>query len=324
MTRKAVACFVFDGCQGLDVFGPLDVFAEANAILTNGTGYDICTVATSHRPVVASNGVRIAPDIGLEDAERSFDTVIVAGGPDVPFVVPDEPVLSWLRIMAGRSRRCCSICTGAFLLGHAGLLEGRTATTHWQHADRFRAMFPGTDLDADRIYARDGNLVTSAGVTAGIDLTLALVREDHGADIALRVAKRLLVIAQRQGGQSQFSPLLAPLPADGSPISRVVDHIHRHLNRRLENGALAEIACMSVRNFGRYFVKEIGITPAQYVERHRVEMAKSQLEATSMTIKQICFDCGFGSTENMRLSFLRNIKTTPARYREQFRFDRAL
>lgn len=323
MNRKSIACLIFDGFQSLDVFGPLDVFTEANALLAADDGYDICVVAGSLAPVTASNGVRIAPDRTFDAALEAFHTVIVAGGPDVPFDAPSPAMLSWLQTASTMSRRCCSICTGAFILGHAGLLAGRTATTHWQHAERFRVTFPETTLDPDRIYARDGKLVTSAGVTAGIDLTLALVREDHGAEIALKVAKRLLVIAQRQGGQSQFSPLLTPLPAESSPIAKAINFIHGHLNRRLENGVLAEVACMSVRNFGRAFQKEMGITPAQYVERQRIELAKSQLETSGKTIKQICFDCGFGSAENMRMAFLRNINNTPARYREQFSFEKS-
>ncbi len=226
---------------------------------------------------------------------------------------------AWLRDWATRADRYGSICTGAFAVGRAGLLDGRVATTHWQNAPRLAAAFPKARIEQDRIYLRDGPLVTSAGVTAGIDLALALVAEDHGAAVALSCARRLVVAAQRQGGQSQFSPFLLPPSAPGSPLARVQAYVMQHPAEAFPVERLAGIAGTSARSIARLFTSELGVTPHEFVESVRIDHARNLLEATDLALKAIAFDCGFGSTEQMRLVFQRRLGLTPARYRESFR-----
>lgn len=315
---KAIACLIFPNFQSLDVCGPLDVFAECNALLGPGEGYRIYTIAENRNAVTASNGLKIYPDYTINDHHPNFDTVIIAGGPHVPTCFDDESVLNWLPRIMANVRRCCSICTGAFILGQAGLLEGLQATTHWLHTNRFRELFPNTKLLPDRIYVRSGKIFTSAGVTAGIDLSLALARDDYGAELALKVAKRLLVVAHRQGGQSQFSPLLTPLLSEDSALQQAIDYIHKNISHRMNAAELAAAAHMSKRSFNRDFFKQIGITPTDYIERYRVEIAKIRLESSGKKIKEIAYDCGFGSTENMRLAFVRRVCLSPSHYRHVF------
>jgi transcriptional regulator GlxA family with amidase domain len=215
MAIQAVAIAIHDGVQALDVAGPVDVFNEANTYLPDKDRYKTVLVAASHEPLRASNGMRLLADLAFDEADGGFDIVLVAGGPALPSGQPDAALLSWIRCAPTLARVYGSICTGAFVLGHAGLLDGRRATTHWQNAQQLAECFPNASVEPDAIYVRDGSLITSAGVTAGIDLSLALVAERHGPKIAVAVAKRLVVVAQRQGGQSQFSPYLAVPPRPG-------------------------------------------------------------------------------------------------------------
>ena len=318
MTRKQVAFVIHDGVQALDVAGPLDVFAEANAFLSGGTGYYCSLVAASTAPVRASNGMPLAAHLSFAEATQPFDTVLVAGGPALPEGPADDAMSAWLRRAAASARRYGSICTGTFALGHAGLLDGRIVTTHWQNTTRLAAMFPSARIQQDRIHTRDGRLVTSAGVTAGIDLALALVTEDYGAAVSLLCAKRLVVVAQRQGGQSQFSPLLLP-PADpATPLGRVQAYVMEHLGEKLTVERLATIAGISTRGIARSFVEQLGVTPHGYVESVRLDHARNLLEATDLALKAIAFECGFGNPEQMRAAFQRRLGLSPLRYRESF------
>jgi transcriptional regulator GlxA family with amidase domain len=237
---KEIALVIHNGVQALDVVGPLDVFAEADAMLPIGHGYRCVLVASSLEPVRASNGMVLMPDLSFAQAARDFHTVLVAGGPALPDAGADESLSVWLRRWAVRAKRHGSVCTGAFALGHAGLLDGRVVTTHWQNAPKLAALFPHARVEHDHIHARDGALVTSAGVTAAIDLALALVAEDHGQALALACAKRLVVVAQRQGGQSQFSPLLTPLTDPETPVGRVQAWVIGHLREPMPVRRLAE------------------------------------------------------------------------------------
>jgi transcriptional regulator GlxA family with amidase domain len=319
MGRHSVAIVIHDGVQALDVAGPLDVFAEANGFLAPDRGYEIFVVGREAKAMRASNGLTMMPDLDLVAAARLFATVLIAGGPALPDAEPDAAMSAWLREWGTRAQRYGSICTGAFALGHAGLLDGRVATTHWQNAGHLAAKFPAARIEHDRIYLRDGSLVTSAGVTAGIDLALALVAEDHGAAVALACAKRLVVVAQRQGGQSQFSPFLLPPSRDGSPLAKIQAYVMEHLRETLVVDRLAEIAGASVRSVARIFATELGITPHEFVERARIDYARNLLEATDLALKAVSYECGFGSAENMRLVFKRRLGLTPARYRENFK-----
>jgi transcriptional regulator GlxA family with amidase domain len=317
--KRAIAIIIHDGVQALDVAGPLDVFAEANGFLPAQAGYDGVLVASDRRSILASNGMPLAAHLTFAEAERRFHTVLVAGGPALPDAPEDRATSQWLSRWGVLADRYGSICTGAFSLGHAGLLDGRTVTTHWQNAAKLAAMFPAARVDDDRIHARDGALVTSAGVTAGIDLALALVAEDHGDALALACAKRLVVVTQRQGGQSQFSPLLVSRGDADTPIGRVHAYVVAHLKEALPVERLAEVAGVSVRTVARQFVKELGQTPHDFVERVRLDQARNLLEATDLALKAVAFDCGFASPEQMRAAFQRRLGLSPLRYRESFR-----
>lgn len=319
MARHSVAIVIHEGVQALDVAGPLDVFAEANSFVTPQDGYDITVIAEEKRPLRASNGLALTADLDFGEAAIRFDTALVAGGPSLPDRPRDRAMNGWLNDWGTRAGRYGSICTGAFALGHAGLLDGRAATTHWQNAARLAAMFPLARIEHDRIYLRDGPLVTSAGVTAGIDLALALVAEDHGPAVALSCAKRLVVVAQRQGGQSQFSPHLVPLAAPDSPLARVQAYVRENLKDPLHVDRLAEIAGISPRSLARLFTTEMGITPHEFVERARVDYARNLLEATGLALKMLAYECGFGGAEQMRVVFQRRLGISPAMYRSNFR-----
>jgi transcriptional regulator GlxA family with amidase domain len=317
--NRQVAIVIHEGVQALDVAGPLDVFSEANGFLADGEGYGITVIGREARPMRASNGLVLTPEMDLADAASLFGTVLIAGGPGLP-EAPEDPAISrWLGDWGIKAGRYGSICTAAFVLGQAGLLDGRAATTHWQQAARLASMFPKARVDPDRIYLRDGPLMTSAGVTAGIDLALALVAEDHGATIALSCARRLVVAAQRQGGQSQFSPFLLPQATPGSPLAKVQRHVMDHPAEAFSVERLAEIAGTSPRSIARLFTSELAVTPHEFVESVRIDHARNLLEATDLALKAIAYDCGFGSAEQMRLVFQRRLGLSPARYRDSFK-----
>ncbi|CAH2922516.1 MAG: Transcriptional regulator, AraC family [uncultured Paraburkholderia sp.] len=313
-----VAIAIFPGVQALDVAGPVDVFSEANRFVSPGARYEVTLLSADHAPLRASNGITLVADDLFARAREPFDLALVAGAlPEGE--PPAAPLLDWLIKVALQCGRYGSICTGAFALGHAGLLDGRHVTTHWQHAAQLAAQFPKAHVDYDRIYLRDGQLVTSAGVTAGIDLSLALVAEDHGAHIALAVAKRLVVFAQRQGGQSQFSPYLTAPADETSPVVKVQAHVMERIHESFTVKELADVASMSARHFARVFVQETGVTPHEFVERARVDVARKLLESTSAALKAIAYDCGFGTADRMRIVFVKRIGVTPMQYRERFR-----
>ncbi|WP_062643314.1 GlxA family transcriptional regulator [Caballeronia arationis] len=316
---RTVAIAVFPGVQALDVAGPLDVFAEANGFVSATSGYEITLVGPEECTVRTSNGTRLVADLSFPEARACYDIALVAGGPNLPFDEPDPHLCAWLVDVASRCYRYGSICTGAFALGNAGLLNGRDVTTHWQNAKRLAERFPLARVDLDRIYMRDGNLVTSAGVTAGIDVALALVAEDHGPHVALAVAKRLVVFAQRRGGQSQFSPYLS-VPADeSSPVAKVQPYVMEHIGERLSVAQLALVAGMSERHFARAFGQLAQMTPREFVERARVDAARSALESSDRPLKTVAYECGFGTADRMRLVFMRRLGVSPNDYRLSFR-----
>jgi transcriptional regulator GlxA family with amidase domain len=316
---KTLALVLFPGVQSLDVSGPMDVFAEANAFLPARQRYRLLTIGTAPSPIRASNGQQLVADLALSEAATDYDIVLVAGGPQLAQQATDPALSAWLRKVAKRVPRYGSICTGAYLLGRAGLLDGKRATTHWADADTLAAEFPLAQIAHDRIHVRDGGLLTSAGVTAGIDLALALVAEDHGQAVALAAAKRLLVLAQRQGGQSQFSPYLADAGAPDALASMIQRHVMDNLAESLSVENLAGVAGMSNRNFARQFVKEMGVTPAEFVQRIRVDAARNLLEGSELALKTIAYRCGFGSAARMRLVFAQRFGVTPSQYRASFR-----
>ncbi|GAB7547571.1 GlxA family transcriptional regulator [Cupriavidus sp. 8B] len=316
---QTVAIAIFPGVQALDVAGPVDVFAEANRFLAPQDHYEVALLGATAGTLRASNGMKLVVDETFERAAPRFSLALVAGGPALAEAAPDPRLAHWLAAVAAHCDRYGSICTGAFALGHAGLLDGRHVTTHWQHAQQLAEQFPKAHVDFDRIYLRDDRLVTSAGVTAGIDLSLALVAQDHGPRVALAVAKRLVVFAQRQGGQSQFSPYLSAPADDASPVAKVQAHVMAHIRERYAVRQLAEVAGMSARNFARVFVQETGVTPHEFIERARVDAARQLLESSGAALKAVAWDCGFGTAERMRIVFAKRLGVTPMQYRERFR-----
>jgi transcriptional regulator GlxA family with amidase domain len=319
MPVQRIGIVIQEGVQALDVAGPVDVFAETNAYIPAADRYETVLIGPHRAPLRASNNMQIVPDLSLEEASGPYDVLLVAGSRELPYAAPDPQLVAWLRQAPERAGLYGSICTGAFALGHAGLLDGHRVTTHWQVAQKLAARFPAVLVEPDRIYVREGRLVTSAGVTAGIDLALALVGQQHGPGVAVAVAKRLVVVAQRQGGQSQFSPYLTA-PADpGSPIARIQDYVMTHIGRRHSLAALAAVVGMSARNLARHFVHETGITPHEFVERARIDAARMLLEGSDRPLKAVAHDCGFGTADRMRLVFQQRLGVTPAQYRASFR-----
>ena len=319
MTVQAVAIVIHEGVQALDVAGPVDVFTEANNFLGREDRYETVLVAADRDPLRASNGMRMVADLAFDQAEGGFDIVLVAGGPALPHAEADARLVQWVRAVPWRSSLYGSICTGAFVLGAAGLLDDRRVTTHWENARTLAERFPKAHVQPDAIHVRDGRLITSAGVTAGIDLALALVGQRHGAQTALKVAKRLVVVAQRQGGQSQFSPYLTAAADPASPIARIQDHVMAHLGSRHSLQSLAAAVGMSPRSLARHFVQATGVTPREFVERARVDAARMMLEGSDRPLKTVAHDCGFGTADRMRIVFVDRLGVSPAQYRASFR-----
>lgn len=317
----AVAIVVFEGVQSLDISGPLDVFAEANRFLLPEDRYELITISIEGSSIKCSNSMSLVADATWTQPDIEFDLLLVAGGRGLVTREFDESVYAWLRQACSRARRYGSICNGAFILARAGLLEGRTVTTHWNFAEALAALCPSSRVEADRIYVQDGPLYTSAGVTAGIDMALHMLRQDKGPDVALNVAKRLVVVMQRTGGQSQFSPYLNSLADPASPISDAQRHVLANLKNLLSVTELAGVAKMSVRSFSRAFTKEAGVTPAEFVQRARIDAARALLENGDAPIKTIAYECGFGDANRMRSTFVRSFGVSPQHYRQSFNHD---
>lgn len=320
-TPLLVTMAAYDGAEILDITGPLDVFALANALHRENGGkgplYRVEIAAGAKDAVVAtSSGIRLLADTTWSDCSGT-DTLLVAGGPAAE-QAPEE-LLNCLRRTAPLARRLGSICTGSFILARAGLLEGRRAATHWASVERLRRLYPHVDVHEDAIHIKDGSVYTSAGVTAGIDLALALLEEDFGRALALDVARLMVLYFKRPGGQSQFSTgLLAQFHEEGS-LAPTIQWIRDNYRRHLSNEALADHASMSLRNFARIFKRETGTTPAHFIERVRLEAAVKRLEETSQALETIARECGFQSGEHFRVAFVRFFRITPGQYRERFR-----
>lgn len=317
---RRVVMLAFPEVQSLDVTGPLEVFAMASQQLpAGGRGYRRSLVAMAPGPVRCSSGLALLTDGVAAGVRGPIDTLLVPGGAGVREAVRDRALLAFLRRAAGRSRRVAGVCSGAFLLAQAGLLDGRRATTHWADAERLARAFPAVRVDPDPIYVRDGNVYTSAGVTAGMDLALALVEEDCGREAALAVARRLVLFLKRPGGQSQFSTQLRVQLSDRPPLRELQGFIADHPTADLSVEALARRVAMSPRHFARVFARELGVTPARYVERARVEVARRWLEDSQQPVESVAPESGFGSAETLRRAFLRNLAVTPIEYRARFR-----
>lgn len=319
MAVRRVVVLAFAGAQAIDVVGPIEVFSAADR-LAGGDRYTVELVSGRAEPIATSSGVRVLPDRAIAGVRGSIDTLIVAGGEGVRAALADPRLVGWVARAATRARRVCSVCTGAFLLAEAGLLEGRRATTHWSACDELARRYPKVRVEPDPIFVRDGDIATSAGVSAGIDLALALVEEDLDPTLAREVARWLVLFLKRPGGQAQFSGALAgPAAVRHSTLRTLQEWIPGHLDEDLSVLALAERAAMSPRNFARVFRRELATTPADYVERLRVEQARSRLESSDTPIELVAAECGFGTVETLRRAFQRRVGASPSQYRERFR-----
>jgi transcriptional regulator GlxA family with amidase domain len=320
---RRVAVVAFPDVQVLDVTGPLEVFARSARWLRDQgratDAYAVEILAAARGPLRCSAGFEIVAGRSYAAVRGGIDTLLVAGGVGTAAATADRALLAWLRRMAPRVRRLGSVCTGTFVLAEAGLLDGRRVTTHWRSCARLAERFPAVKVDPDPIFVRDDDLYTSAGVTAGMDLALALVEEDHGREVALAVARELVLFLRRPGGQSQFSAQLAVQAADREPLRELQAWAGDHLDADLSVEALARRVAMSPRNFARVFTREVGRTPARFVEGLRVEAARRRLEESSHGVDAIAAQCGFGTSESMRRAFLRTLRVPPSDYRERFR-----
>ncbi|MEU1462044.1 GlxA family transcriptional regulator [Streptomyces sp. NPDC005727] len=314
MPQRTVLLVLFDGVQSLDVTGPLEVFTGAE-LHTPGT-YRVRTASLDGGPVRTSSGLALVPD-GALTAMPDPDTLLVPGGQGTRG--PDPRLTDWLRAHGPRARRLVSVCTGAILLAAAGLLDGRRATTHWAYCDKLARDHPAVTVDPEPIYVRDGHVATSAGVTSGIDLALALVEEDLDREVALSVARHLVVFLRRPGNQAQFSAQLAAQTARRDPLREVQRWITEHPAGDLTVESLAARARLSPRHFARAFREETGTTPGRYVDRVRLEHARRLLEDTADGVEEISRAGGYGTPEAMRRAFVRALGTAPAEYRRRFR-----
>lgn len=324
--HKRVAMLAYPDANGLDVTGPLQLFASATRYMdrflavddpATRVAYDTVLVAPAAGPVRISAGFEVMAH-GIDDVLGDIDTLLVAGGDGQAEVVRQPAVLDWLRGMAPQVRRIGSVCTGAFVLAAAGLLDGRRATTHWRACDALAAAYPEIEVEPDALHVCDGGVYTSAGVTAGMDLALALIEEDCGRRIALATAREVVMFLKRPGGQSQFSAHLAAQAAQETPIGAVQAWIVDHPDVDLSVETLAARAAMSPRNFARVFARQTGTTPAKFVEGARVDAARRALEHSGDGLPAVAAACGFGHVETMRRVFHRHLGISPQDYRRRF------
>lgn len=318
--KRNVILVGFEGASALDITGPCEVFAAASSMAPESAAlpYRMVLLADQAGPFRTASGLSLVADRSWRDYHDKPDTLLVAGGPNVTPLVGDDDFLEWLRGMAGKACRIGSVCTGAFALAEAGLLDGRRATTHWDAAERLADDYPQVTVEPDAIYVKDGNIYTSAGVTAGMDLALALVEEDLGRQTALAVARQLVMFLKRPGGQSQFSSRLQAQAIEGSRLSSLLSWLAENYRQALNVEEMASRAAMSKRTFCRVFVAETGVTPALYLERLRLEHAVSLLEASRISLGAAAQECGFSGDEQLRRAFRRHRGITPQEYRDRF------
>ncbi|HEY6624434.1 MAG TPA: GlxA family transcriptional regulator [Acidimicrobiales bacterium] len=328
---RRIVFVVYPDLQILDLTGPFEVFAMANR-LSPASGpagarrygdaedrpYELEVRSVDGRAVRSSGGLEITPQCSTASSVGPVDTLVVVGGIGTAEAVRDEALVAWIRSAARRSRRVTSVCSGAFLLARAGLLDGRRATTHWASSALLGKSFPTVTVDPDSIFVRDGNVWTSAGVTTGMDLALSLVEDDLGPDVARQVARWLVLFVQRPGGQAQFSAQLAAQRPLRSSLRDLEGWIADHIADDLSVTRMAEQVGMSTRTFARVFRRELGVPPATYVESVRVEAARRLLETTARGVPEVARLCGFGTVETMHRVFRRTVRVTPGEYRRHF------
>ncbi|MGC5221214.1 GlxA family transcriptional regulator [Micromonospora sp. DT81.3] len=316
MSEPRIVIVGFPSAQILDITGPLEVFSTASRFLPIPR-YATQLVSTDGGPVLSTSGLEFATE-PIDQVVAGIDTLVVSGGRDMDEATADTKLICNIQRLAGLSRRVTSVCSGAFLLAAAGLLDGRRATTHWAECADLERDYPTISVEPDAIYVQDGNVWTSAGVTAGIDLALALVADDHGRRAAATVAQRLVVYLRRSGGQGQFSAVLAAQTANDEPIRDLLTWIPENLTADLSIPAMAARAHLSDRQFSRLFKAEVGITPAEHVEAVRMEAACRLLETTRLGMGEIARACGYGAPETLNRAFRRRLNTTPGDHRHHF------
>lgn len=309
----SIGCMVFDGVKMLDVAGPAEVFAEANRL---GAKYSLRYASAAGTPVTTSIGLPLQVHGGFDQLE-GVDTLIVPGSDDLPIRPIPSELVEAVQSLHNEVRRLVAICTGAFVLASAGVLDRRRATTHWQHAQLLAKSFPEVQVQPDCLFVADGEVFTSAGVSAGIDLALALIEKDHGAALALGVARNLVLFMQRPGGQSQFSAPLSIKAPNNAPLRKAVELIAARPDLDYSSESLADLVGLSARQVARLFASEMNTTPAKFVERVRVDHAKALL-ATGHSITKTAKASGFGSSESMRRTFNQRLQTSPSEYRARF------
>jgi transcriptional regulator GlxA family with amidase domain len=315
--ERRVVIVIFDGFQLFDLAGPADVFATAS-LLSGESGYRLEVTAVRAGSVRAHNGIATVAQYPLAEVAGPIDTLLVTGGLSVPEQLHERRLIEEIARLAPSARRIASVCNGAFLLAEAGLLAGRRATTHWLMADELDNRYPDVEVDGDHIYIKDGNVWTSAGVSAGVDLALALVAADHGHVLARNVARGLVVYLHRPGGQSQFStPMRADTPRS-EPLRQLQAFIDANPAEDLSVPALARRAGMSERHFSRVFTEQTGLSPGRYVERSRADAARRLLETTGHPLDRVARDSGLGVPETLYRTFRRNWRISPGDYRSRF------
>jgi transcriptional regulator GlxA family with amidase domain len=316
-----VVMFAFEGAQILDITGPLQMFAGANVALKR-TAYEIVIAARKEGPFATSSGMKLVADAAWDTPGllRGIGTLMVSGGEGTDRALKDAALIKAIKTGARTASRISSVCSGAILLAASGLLNGKRATTHWSRVEQLRS-WPGVTVESDSIYVRDGRTWTSAGVTAGMDLALAMIREDHGDELALALARQHVLFLIRPGGQSQFSTHLAPEAYPKGRLADMLRWIPEHVGDDLDVAALARAAKMSERTFARAFLAETGETPARYVERARLEAARRLLTGSALPIGVVAARAGFGSEERMRRAFQRQLRVSPGAFRARFHFQ---
>lgn len=322
--RKHIVILACDDAQILDITGPAEIFQSA-AELSGTDAYQVTLVGQRRDFITTTCGINLSVNRSFKqftpEEVRNIDTLVVAGGRGMRRNAANNDIMRFVEKAAKKARRVTSVCTGAFILAAAGLLDGRRAATHWMYCDTLERNFPGIAVDQDAIYVRDGNVWTSAGVTAGMDLALALVEDDLGREVALEVARQKVMFMMRPGGQSQYSSHLAAQQSQDTPMGRLMKWILDNVSDNLSVPELARQAAMSERNFARQFAKETGTTPARFVEAARVEAARRSLEEGTLHIDQISMSCGFTNAERMRRAFHRHLGISPQDYRARFGKD---
>lgn len=313
---RRIGIVVYEDVEALDVTGPWEVLHTAGLFAQDVP--ELFAITSDGKDVRSSSGLAYRADAAIAGVDH-VDTLIVAGGTGVLAAAEDERLIEGIKRLSGSARRTASVCSGAFLLAESGLLDGCRATTHWLHAPELARRFPAVDVDPDPIFIREGKILTSAGVTAGMDLALSLVEEDHGSEVALQTARMLVVYARRPGGQSQFSVQLESSATEDGPLRELQAWIAEHPDEDLSVGALAGRLHLSERQFSRVFTRELGTTPADYVERIRIERARSLLETDGDSLDSVASRSGFPSAEVMRRAFRRRVGASPREYRERFR-----